>query len=106
MAQSTTYRYIVRRDDILGGEPLIEGTRTPVRAIVENRRLGRTPEEIPFHLPHLTLAQVYAALAYYSDHQEEINTYIEQNRIAEERLGTMVSGDELSRRGEGTADDA
>jgi uncharacterized protein (DUF433 family) len=32
-------------------------------------------------MPHLTLAQVFDALSYYSDHQVEINAYIERNRI-------------------------
>jgi len=35
MIQATRHRYIVNDPDILGGEPIIEGTRTPVRAIVE-----------------------------------------------------------------------
>lgn len=56
-----TPRYIGRNPEILGGEPIIVGTRTPVRSIVENWRLGYAPEEIPQHLPHLTLAQVFAA---------------------------------------------
>jgi uncharacterized protein (DUF433 family) len=34
--------------------------------------MGLAPEEIPVHLPHLTLAQVFDALSYFSDHQEEI----------------------------------
>lgn len=98
MARAVTYEYITRRDDILSGEPIIVGTRTSVRAVVENRRLGYPPEEIPSHLPHLTLAQVYAALAYYSDHQGEINGHIERNRISEDAVGTMVSGEELAQR--------
>ena len=67
--------------EILGGEPIILGTRTPVRAIVETWRLGVAAEEIPSAMPHLTLAQVFDALSYYSDHQEEINAHIERNRI-------------------------
>jgi hypothetical protein len=47
--------------------------------------LGISPEEIPEHLPHLTLAQVFDALSYFSDHQEEISRYIEQNRIPEKK---------------------
>jgi uncharacterized protein (DUF433 family) len=54
---TTTERCCVTADEnILGGEPIIEGTRTPVRAIVELWRLGISPEEIPHRLPHLTLA--------------------------------------------------
>jgi hypothetical protein len=44
MAQLTAYRYIVTDDRILSGEPIIGGTRTPVRAIVELWRQGVTPE--------------------------------------------------------------
>jgi len=73
--------YIVRDPAILGGEPIIKGTRTPVRAVVENWRLGLSPEEIVVHLPHLTLAQVFDALSYYSDRQEEIDAFIEENKI-------------------------
>ena len=82
--------YIVRDKDILSGEPIIKGTRTPVRAIAEIWRLGTMPEEIPQHLPHLTLAQVFDALSYYSDHQAEINEYIEHNRIPDELIHPLV----------------
>ena len=81
MLRATEHRYIVRDDDILGGEPILHGTRTPVRAIVEQWRQGIPPEIIPSRLPHLTLGQVFGALSYYSDHQDEINLYIERNRI-------------------------
>jgi uncharacterized protein (DUF433 family) len=87
---STEHPYIVRNDRILSGEPIIKGTRTPVRAIVETWRMGVLPEEIPIRMPHLTLAQVFDALSYYSDHQEEINRYIERNRIPEELLDPLV----------------
>ena len=73
MTQQTEQRYIVTDDAILGGEPVVDGTRTPVRAIVELWQQGIAPEAIPTHLPHLTLAQVFAALSYESDHQDEIN---------------------------------
>ncbi len=97
MAQATIYRYITRDENILGGEPIIEGTHTPVRAIVEKWRMGTPPEEIPIGLPHLTVAQVFAALAYFSDHKDEINEYIVRNRIPDHLIGTMVSGEELAR---------
>lgn len=79
-------RYITSDEKILSGEPIIKGTRTPVRAIVEMWRMGNSPEEIVQGLPHLTLAQVFDALSYYSDNQEEINRYIENNRIPENLL--------------------
>lgn len=91
MTTATMHPYIVADDHILGGEPIIRGTRTPVRAIVETWRLGVAPEEIPIGLPHLTLAQVFDALSYYSDHQDEINAYIERNRIPDDRIDPLVA---------------
>jgi uncharacterized protein (DUF433 family) len=90
MIQKTKHRYIVTNDKILSGEPIIAGTRTPVRAIAEMWRQGIMPEEIPSHLPHLTLAQVFDTLSYYSDHQAEINDYIERNRIPAELIHPLV----------------
>ena len=40
------------------------------------------PEEIPSHLPHFNMAQIFDALSYYSENQDEINRYIERNRIS------------------------
>ncbi len=90
MIEDTEHHYIVKDDEILGGEPIIKGTRTPVRAIVETWRIGVAPEEIPKGVPHVTLAQVFDALSYYSDHQSEINAYIERNRISNELLDLLV----------------
>jgi uncharacterized protein (DUF433 family) len=93
MATSTEHCYIVTDDRILGGEPIILGTRTPVRAIVEIWRLGTAAEDIPRALPHLTLAQVFDALSYYSDHQDEINGHIERNRLPENRIDPQAVPD-------------
>ena len=92
MVQATEHLYVVTEDGILSGEPIIKGTRTPVRAIVEMWRLGVAPEEIPSRLPHLTIAQVFDALSYYSDHQDEINAHIERNRIPDELIDPLVRG--------------
>jgi uncharacterized protein (DUF433 family) len=52
MTTAPEHCYIAVDESILGGEPIIKDTRTPVRAIVEMWRLGHSPEEIPNHLPH------------------------------------------------------
>ncbi len=90
MMQMTENRYIVRNNEILSGESIIKGTRTPVRAIVEIWRQGTLPEEIPSQLPHLSLAQIFDALSYYSDNQAEINAYIQRNRIPDELIDPLV----------------
>jgi uncharacterized protein (DUF433 family) len=90
METATIHPYIVRNAEILSGEPIIKGTRTPVRAIVENWRMGIAPEEIPNHLPHLTLAQVFDALSYFSDNTDEILGHIERNRISHKDVHPAV----------------
>jgi len=90
MTSVTEHCYVVTDSEILGGEPIIKGTRTPVRAIVELWRAGTLPEQIPASLPHLTLAQVFDALSYYSDHQDQINAHIEQNGVPDDSIDPLV----------------
>ena len=68
--------------------PIIAGTGIAVRRVVGWYKLGLNPEEITEQLPHLTLAQVYAALAYYHANREEIETDIAH----EERVGIVGQG--------------
>ena len=86
----TEHCYIIRKKGILSEEPIVKGTRTPVRAIAELWRLGYAPEEIRSGLPHLRLAAVFDALSYYCDHTEEINRYIAENRVPPELIHPNV----------------
>jgi uncharacterized protein (DUF433 family) len=71
---SATYAHITFPDN--GGEPRIDGLRLRVRDIAVARADGMTPEQIVSEVyPFLTLGQVYAALAYYEDHREEIDGF-------------------------------
>lgn len=76
---------IIRTPEIREGRPRIAGTGVTVRRIVGWYKLGLTPEEIVGEIPHLTLAQVYAALAYYHANRDEIEQDIaEEEAIAEQ----------------------
>jgi uncharacterized protein (DUF433 family) len=75
------YPHITRQPSILRNEPIICGTRTPVRAVVEHWKFGDAPETIVRKLPYLRLAQVFDALSYYDDHRAEIEQYIAANRV-------------------------
>jgi uncharacterized protein (DUF433 family) len=88
--------YIVSDESLLGGEPVIRGTKTPVRAIVELWRMGVPPDEIPVHLPHITLAQVFDALRYYAENQQQINVYILANRVPEALVHPAVQPRKLA----------
>lgn len=77
VAQKTSYPYIISDPGIAGGAPVIEGTRTTVRSIAGYYQMGLTVDEILTNLSHLTISQVHSALAYYFDHQEEIDKDIQ-----------------------------
>ncbi len=96
MIQTTEHCYIVKSDAILDGEPIVKGSRTPVRVIVEMWRVGVSPEEIPQRLPHLSLSKVFNALSYYLDHQAEINEYIERNQGLETPLDSSAENPKKS----------
>jgi uncharacterized protein (DUF433 family) len=58
------------------GNAKITGSRTKVKQIIKDQLNGLSPEEIHDAYPHLTLAVIHAALAYYYDHRAEIDAQI------------------------------
>ena len=76
--EKTDHLHITVAEGVCGGVPIVRGTRTAVAHVAGYYRLGLSPEEIQRELPHLTLAQVFDALAYYLDHVEEIDLRMEQ----------------------------
>ena len=75
---------------IAGGKPRIAGHRITVQNIaIWHERLGLSADEIATEY-ELSLADVYAALAYYHDHREEIDRSIREDEefIAELRRRT------------------
>lgn len=67
------------------GRPIIAGTTMKViELVVEHLAYGWSPEELKYQHPYLSMGQVYAALAYYWNHQQEIEKEIErQTQIAD-----------------------
>lgn len=71
--QKVTFPYITTSPLIAQGAPCIKGTRTTVRSIARYYQMGMNVDEILNTLTHLTASQVHSALAYYFDHQVEID---------------------------------
>src|SRR5580658_7791145 len=83
MASGIEIGTLIDRDPaIRGGRPKIAGTGLTVRRIIGWYKMGMTPEEIALEYPHLTLAQVHAALAYYHANRDEIEADIAQEEVA------------------------
>ncbi len=84
MLQPTEHNHIVVDDE---GRALIAGTRFKVRELVKaHLAYGWSPEELQWQYPDVTLAQVYAALAYYYDHESAFNAEIQEGLAQFERL--------------------
>lgn len=102
-------RHIESTPGVCGGKPRIAGTRIRVQDIYVWHELSdRSAEEIVASYPQLSLADVYAALAYYWDHRDEIQQQMkaEEEFIEEmkrqfpsklqQKLAQSADGDSLS----------
>lgn len=73
-------RTVVTSDHIVlddRGVAWINGTNTKVVEVVLDKLAhGSSAEEIHFQHPHLSIAKIYSALAYYHDHQSELDEHI------------------------------
>lgn len=88
--------FIIRDPGVRGGRPIIDGTGITVNRIATWYNLGLRPEEIAGRIGHLSLAQVYAALAHYHANRDEIDAEIaaeeaEADRIEQEHYSSLQS---------------
>lgn len=91
---TATYPHIEISSD---GVAYLAGTRTKVIEVALDRIAHHwDADEIRRQHPHLSLGQIYAALAYYFDHKEELDARIEaQLRLAQDSRAT--AGESLVR---------
>jgi uncharacterized protein (DUF433 family) len=74
---------IESRPGVCGGSPVLKGTRMPVKAIAARYKMGWSPETVIEQFPHLDVAAVYAAFAYYFANTAAVEADLEKDRIAE-----------------------
>ena len=73
------------------GVPYLAGTRTKVIEIALDRLAHHwDADEIQRQRPQLTLAQIYSALAYYYDHQAELDQTIEAGLQRSEAIRAAI----------------
>jgi uncharacterized protein (DUF433 family) len=77
---------LVSSPEIRHGRTRIAGTGITVHRIAIMYKLGYSPEEIVRNYPHLNLAGVHAALAYYHANQVQIDAELEAEQAEYERL--------------------
>jgi len=72
----TRYEHVILGEDQV---PIIAGTKMKITELILDKiAYGWSPEELQFQHPHLKLGQIYSALAYYADHQEELDEIIQR----------------------------
>ena len=81
---ATAYRHI-HLDDLQ--VPIVAGTTMKVvEIVVSQRAYGWSPEEIHFQYPHLSMSQIYSALAYYWDHRIDMDIDLQRRFDLAENL--------------------
>ncbi len=73
---ATAYKHI-HLDDL--HIPIVAGTTMKVvEIIIAQKAYSWSPEEIHFQYPHLSMSQIYSALAYYWDYRSEMDLDIQK----------------------------
>lgn len=76
------FPHIVRVPDVVGGEPIIDGTRIPVRTIVLYYREYQNVADLHEVYPVLDRPVLEEALRFYEANRDEIDRYITEDEAA------------------------
>jgi uncharacterized protein (DUF433 family) len=79
-------QHVTSTPGVCGGKPCIVGTRVRVWDIASRAEAGESPDEILLSFPHLTLADVHAALAYFYDNRDAIENGAKEDQILGDQL--------------------
>lgn len=92
----TRYEHVVLDE---AQRPIIAGTTMKVSELVLGKiAYGWSPEELHFQYPFLTLGQIHSALAYYWDHQDEMDQAMEQRLKEVDQLRASATPTRLQAR--------
>jgi uncharacterized protein (DUF433 family) len=92
----TRYEHIILNE---ANVPIIAGTTMKVIELVLDKiAYGWSPEELHYQHSYLTMGQIYSALAYYSDHKEELDEDIEKRLQVVDQLQRSTESSQLKAR--------
>jgi uncharacterized protein (DUF433 family) len=84
-------------DRLPNGVLRVAGTRIGLDLVIGAYKAGQTPEQIVEAYDSLRLADVYALIAYYLDHTEQVEEHLrEEDKLAEE-LGRKIEASQPPR---------
>ena len=67
-------------------------TRVTLDTVVTVFKQGTTAEEIVYRYPSLKLADVYSTIAFYLNHQQEVETYLQQRQKQAQEVRKINKG--------------
>ncbi len=101
MLTETRYEHVALTED---GVPILADTTMKVIELVLARiAYGWSAEELHFQFPHLSLGQIYSALAYYWDHRETFEQEIEERLARVDQIQQQAQSSPLVSRLKETA---
>jgi len=64
-------------------------TRVTLDTVIKTFQNGATAEEIVYRYPSLKLADVYTTISFYPNHQQEVETYLQQRQDQAQTIRKM-----------------
>jgi len=77
----------------------IAGTRVSLDSVLHHYQQGATAEEIALRFPALRLADIHACLAYFLNHADQVEEYLNQQRQQADDLQRRISADPVQQQG-------
>ena len=72
------------------GSIRVSGTRVTLEVILARHDQGERPEDIHTGFPTVPLTDIYAVIAYYLAHRDEVDTYLKQRAEEAERIRQKI----------------
>ena len=82
--------------ELENGAVRIEGTRVSLDSVIHHFNQGRRPEDIVRWFTTLKLRDVYAVIAYYLDHREPVDAYIQRQEVKAEEIRREIEANQPS----------
>src|SRR5881227_1995570 len=71
----------------------VANSRVSLDSVVHHYKLGASAEQIAQKFPALDLADVYAVITYYLNHEETVEEYLRQQEAAGEEVQKKIESD-------------
>lgn len=75
---------------VQGGSIRVRGTRVTLDTVIHAFQRGSTAEEIVYQFPTLALADVYAVISYYLNHQADVEGYLAEQEAERDEMRREV----------------